>query len=146
VLLLLARFVGAGSLATAPEPARGLAALGRLVGAAPWEELLFRVGVYGGLFLLVRRSAGFLGLATPLARAGGELAALLASAVLFALFHLEPVQRLLGSPGEPFHRGVFLWRVAAGILLGALFRWRGFGVAAWAHAVFNLGLALGIRA
>ena len=32
----------------------------------------------------------------------------------------------------------------AGILLGLLFRWRGPGVAAWSHGLFNLALLLGI--
>lgn len=140
----LVGWLGAGSLVSAPERTRALVPALRLVGAAPWEELVFRVGLYGGLFLLVRRSAAFLGLHTGPSLALAELAALLASAVLFALFHLDAVQRLLGGPGEVFHRGLFLWRVSAGILLGALFRWRGFGVAAWAHAVFNLGIALGL--
>lgn len=117
----------------------------RLVGAAPWEELLFRVGLYGVVYLLVGQVSVFLGLASRLARFGAELGALLASALLFAWFHLDSAQGLLATGGEPFHRGLFLWRVSAGILLGGLFRWRGLGVAAWAHAVFNLGIALGVR-
>lgn len=140
----LAAWLGSAPLATAPEPARGLLLALRLAGAAAWEELLFRVALYGGLFLLVRRTGAFLGLASPLAQGTAELAALLASAALFALFHLEAVQRGLGGSGEPFHAGLFLWRLSAGILLGGLFRWRGLGVAAWAHAVFNLGIALGL--
>jgi len=134
------------TLVAAPPPPRSLAACLRLMGAAPWEELLFRVGVYGGLFLAARRTSAFLGLESHGARLLAELAALLGSALLFAWFHLDSAQRLLGSSGEPYQSGLFLWRVSAGILLGALFRWRGFGVAAWAHAVFNLGIALGIQA
>lgn len=124
------------------ETPRALPGALRLAGAAPWEEGLFRVGVYGILFLLVARSASFLGLGNAPRVLAAELVALLGSALAFAAFHLEVVQRLLGSPGEPYRPGVFLWRVSAGILLGALMRWRGFGVAAWAHAVFNLGIAL----
>jgi membrane protease YdiL (CAAX protease family) len=115
------------------------------MGAAPWEELVFRVGVYGALFLVARRTSAFLGLESLGERFVAELAALLGSAFLFAWFHLESAQRLIGSAGEPYQHGLFLWRVSAGILLGGLFRWRGFGVASWAHAVFNLGIALGIR-
>lgn len=124
------------------EAPRALPAALRLAGAAPWEELLFRVGVYGILFLLVARSARFLGLGDAPRVLVAELSALLGSALLFAVFHLDLVQRLLGSPGEPYRPGVFLWRVSAGILLATLMRWRGLGVAAWAHAVFNLGIAL----
>lgn len=146
LLTVLERWLWPEPLELAPPPARGLSAALRLIGAAPWEELLFRVGLYGGLFLLARRTSAFLGLESRAARVLAELAALLGSACLFAWFHLQSAQRLLGSTGESFHAGLFLWRVSAGILLGALFRWRGFGVAAWAHAVFNLGIALGLQA
>jgi len=128
----------------APEPPRSLAAVLTLLGAAPWEELLFRVATYGMLFLLVSRAAAFLG-APPAIRAyGAEWIALLGSALAFAAFHLDAVQSSVGARGEPFRSALFLWRVAAGILLAALFRWRGLGVSAWAHAVFNLGIALGV--
>jgi len=146
LLLLLQGWLGGEPLVAASPPARSLASCLRLMGAAPWEELLFRVGAYGALFLAARRIVVFLGLASRLASVVAELAALLGSALVFAWFHLDSAQRLLGNVGEPYHGGLFLWRVSAGILLGALFRWRGFGVAAWAHGVFNLGVALGIRA
>lgn len=144
-LSLLQEWLAAEPLLSVPTSPRSLPASLRLVGAAPWEELLFRVGLFGGVFVLVRRVSSFLGLETSASRFGAELTALLGSALLFAWFHLDSAQRLLGGQGEPFHRGLFLWRVSAGICLGGLFRWRGFGVASWAHAVFNLGIALGIR-
>ena len=146
LLFLLQGWLASELVGVAPPPARSLPACLRLMGAAPWEELLFRVGVYGALFFAVRRTTAFLGLASPLATLAAELAALLGSALLFAWFHLDSAQHVLGSVGEPYHGGLFLWRVSAGILLGVLFRWRGLGVAAWAHGVFNLGVALGIRA
>jgi hypothetical protein len=144
LLALLQVWLHAAPPPETPEPARTLPAVLRLVGAAPWEELFFRVGIYGALFLVVRHASGFLGLHAGPARAGAELLALLGAALLFALFHLDALQRLIGSAGEPYHSGLFLWRVSAGILLAALFRWRGFGVASWAHATFNLGIALGL--
>jgi len=145
LLFVLQGWLAHEPLSAAPVAPRGLVATMRLLGSAPWEELLFRVALYGSVFLLVRRGSAFLGLHSRLARLGAELGALLASALVFAWFHLDSAQHLLGGSGEPFHRGLFLWRVSAGLVLGALFRLRGFGVAAWAHAVFNLGIALGIR-
>lgn len=145
LLVVLQRVLDAPAIGLLREPARTLPWLLRLVGAAPWEELLFRVGLYGLVFLAVRHASGFLGLETRAARFASELAALLGSALLFAAFHLDAVQRPLGFPGQPFHAGLFTWHVSAGILLGGLFRWRGFGAAAWCHALFNLGLALGLR-
>lgn len=145
LLFLLQGWLAAEPLRVALAQAPALGSILRLIGAAPWEELLFRVGLYGIVYLVVRQGVSFLGLQSLLARFGAEFAALLVSALLFAWFHLDAAQRLLGTSGEPFHRGLFLWRVSAGLLLGGLFRWRGLGVAAWAHALFNLGIALGIR-
>jgi hypothetical protein len=51
--------------------------------------------------------------------------------------------QVLGRGGEPFRAAVFTWRLFAGILLGTLFRWRGPGVAAWSHALFDLFLSTG---
>ena len=115
----------------------------RLVGAAVWEELLFRVGLYGLFFLFAARVSGFFGLSRSIALLVGDLVALLGSSVIFAAFHLATFQRWLGYGGEPFDAAVFLWRLLAGLLLAGLFRWRGLGVSAWAHGLFNLALALG---
>jgi len=126
-----------------PASPPGLFAVLRLMGGAAWEEILFRVGFLGLLYLLAFRSATFLGVRASFARLLAELLGILGSAFLFGTFHLDPVQRNLGLSGEPFALEVFLWRVLAGTLLGGLFRWKGMGVAAWAHALLNVGLALG---
>ncbi len=126
-----------------PEAPPALPSVLRLLGAAGWEELLFRAGVYGILYLVLFRSTAFLGTPSAAARVVAELAAMLGSAVFFAAFHLEVVQRELGLAGEAFAPEVFLWRVLCGLALAGLFRWRGLGVASWAHGVLNLGLALG---
>ena len=145
LLVLALTWLGTSAPRAAAEPARGLVAMLRLCGSAPWEEFLFRGACYGLLFLVVARGARFLGAPATLERYAGELVALLGSALLFAAFHLDPVQRWLDVPGESALAGAFLWRVSAGLLLGALFRWRGLGAASWAHALFNLGIALGVR-
>ncbi len=120
-----------------------LAGAARLVGGSVWEELLFRVGVFGVVYLLVARLAGFFGAPRAAAAVLGEVAALLGSSLVFAAIHLEAVAHPLGLGGEPFDAGAFLWRTMAGIALAGLFRWRGLGVAAWAHGLFNFALALG---
>jgi len=144
LLVLLHGWLGAEPLQVADPAPRSLPRVLRLVGAAPWEEAFFRVGAYSGAYLVLRRLLEFFGLAGRAVQAAGELGALLVSAVLFALFHLDLVQTHLGARGEPYHAGLFAWRLSAGIVLGGLFRWQGLAVAAWAHALFNLGLALGI--
>lgn len=127
-----------------PEDAPGIWSALRLVGGAPWEELLFRVGIFGILYLLMARIAGFLGLGRSAALWTGDLFAMVGSSVAFAAFHLAAVQSLLGASGEAFEPGTFLWRLLAGLLLAGLYRWRGLGTAACAHGFFNLGLALGV--
>lgn len=124
----------------APPP---LELLARVAGGAAWEELVFRLAAYGIVFLAVVRLAAFFGVAAASAAPAGDLAALLATSVFFAAFHLDLLTRPLGAGGEPFERGVFLWRLLAGLCLAALFRWRGLAVAAWAHGIFNAALLLG---
>lgn len=148
LLVYLLSFFGATNVAWDLPVGRsdqtpGLAHAARLVGSAPWEELLFRVGAYGVIFLATARISAFLGLARSPALLLADVAALVSSSLLFAAFHLDAIRRVLGESGEPFDQRVFLWRVLAGLVLAGLFRWRGLGVAAWTHALFNLALALG---
>jgi membrane protease YdiL (CAAX protease family) len=58
--------------------------------------------------------------------------AVLLSAALFAAHHHPPV----GS--EPFSTAHFLFRTLAGIYLGVLFVWRGYGLAAGTHVAYNV--------
>jgi hypothetical protein len=128
-------------------PAPSLATGALVAAAGAWEEILCRVLLYGLLMLAVRRSALLLRCPSSVATWAGEILGLAGSALLFAALHLESVlahfSGLIGSGGEPFEAAIFTWRLSAGILLGLLFRWRGPGVAAWTHALFNLGLLLG---
>lgn len=128
-----------GGPRTSPELARAAFHLG----GGAYEELLFRVAVYGALVFLARQVCQFLGAGARVARAVAESAGLLGQAALFAVMHLAAVLALWGEGGEEFHPAVFTYRVLAGILLGLLFRWRGPGVAAWTHGLFNLALLLG---
>lgn len=121
----------------------GLDEAGLLLGAGGWEELAFRFLAYSLFFLLARHVASFLGLSLFWARVAGDVAGVLGSAALFAAFHLGSFTAWLGPGGEPYDGALFAWRFLAGLLLGLLFRWRGLGVAAWAHGLFNVALALG---
>lgn len=132
-----------GPLPAVAEPAPHLARAAQLLGGAAYEELVFRVLAYALLCLLVQRASAFLGLSTGGSRLAGELAGLVGSAFLFAAFHLELFTSWISHGGEAFSAAVFTWRVLAGMLLALLFRWRGPGVAAWTHGLFNLALFLG---
>lgn len=138
--------VGADELGLAPHAPGGavdVARAARAFGAGAWEELLFRVVGYSALFVLARGVAGFFCAGESAGRWLAEGWAVLGSALLFAAGHLDAATRFVGLEGETFDSGVFLWRAVAGVFLAGLFRWRGPGVAAWSHGLFNLALILG---
>ena len=114
-----------------------------LCGGAAYEEIVFRLGLLSLAYLAARRAALALGISEATARWLAELFALALSGTAFAAAHLSGFLALFGSGGQTWNAAVFTWRLLAGILLGVLFRWRGLGVAAWAHALFDLALVLG---
>jgi hypothetical protein len=94
------------------------------VGAGIYEEVLFRLVLFSGLVALLRITfmPSFLAV----------VAAAAASAALFSAAHH------VGPFGEPFDRYVFLFRLLAGLYFAVVFRLRGFGVAAGAHALYDV--------
>lgn len=126
-------------MTTAPPLASTL----RLFGSAAWEEVVFRLGCYSILFFAIAHLGRFFGLGRPLSLAVADISGLVGSSLIFASFHLEVFQRWIEQDGGASSSTGFLWRLVAGLLLAGLYRWRGLGVAAWAHGVFNLGLTLG---
>jgi hypothetical protein len=101
------------------------------IGAGIYEEVLFRLILFSGLVVVLRLAFLPTLAALPLAA--------LASAVLFSAAHH------FGPFGEPFDQGVFLFRTLAGLYFTVVFRLRGFGVAAGAHALYDVvvGLRMG---
>jgi hypothetical protein len=126
----------------ARAPALASAAL--VFGAGAWEELLFRVGAYSLLYWLGLRLATALGAREAPARGAAELLGLGGSALLFALAHFDPVPSWIGLAPRPASPALFAWLCLGGVLLGLIFRWRGPGVAAWAHGLFNVALWVGV--
>lgn len=137
-------YVGAmmmGQSADVPELRRAAF----VMGGAAFEELLFRVIVVAIAFLVVRRGAGWMGMGGRLSSLFAAVTATAVSAMLFAFSHTEIVARWMGGGGEPWDPALFTWRAASAVLLTAIVFWRGVGVAAWAHAFFNLSLLIGIH-
>jgi hypothetical protein len=98
------------------------------LGAGLYEELLFRV-------ILV----------TALARLGTMLGwkpliagafATLVGALLFSAFHY------VGPYGDRLELSSFAFRAIAGVLFSGLYLLRGFGIAAWTHAIYDIVLSL----
>ncbi len=115
-----------------------------IVGGAAYEEIVFRVGVYSLLSTAIWRAALALGQAGRLAQGVAHGLAALGSAALFAAFHLQAVQSVLGQGGSEYDAALMAWLLAAGLVLATIFRWRGLGVAGITHALFNLFLWIGI--
>ncbi|MGQ0551937.1 MAG: CPBP family intramembrane glutamic endopeptidase [Planctomycetota bacterium] len=95
------------------------------VGAGLWEELVFRLALMGGLLLLLVQ-------VFRVPRRTALLFAVLVSALLFALYHH------VGSAGEPLAPGRFVFRAAAGTILGLLFAARGLAVVVYMHVFYDL--------
>jgi len=109
-----------------PGAAPWLAVVMTSIGAGVYEELLFRLLLVGGaVFILshVLKDDSF----------GARLAVVLIAAALFSGAHVIDNPRL-------FAWVPFLFRAAAGTYLGFIFLYRGFGIAAGVHILFDLVL------
>jgi hypothetical protein len=103
----------------------------QFIGAGIYEEFLFRVGLFGVIYLLVRVAL------IP------KLFALLLAAVIAAL--VFSAAHHWGASGEPMDPARFVFRAAAGLVFTALYVTRGLGVAVGAHAGYNIlvGVSVG---
>lgn len=140
---LLGAFVAMPTLGAGGAEVPAIAKAGFVLGAAAWEEILCRLMLYGALLVVGRRLAAFFGAGERSAAALGEILGLVGSAAAYVALHMAAFTSWLGAGGETFEPSAFTWRFVTGILLGLLFRWRGAGVAAWTHGLFNLALLLG---
>lgn len=95
------------------------------LGAGVWEELVFRLGLLGGLTVLLRRVTG-----CPTGPATAT--AVVLSALVFAAYHH------IGAGGEELQLGRFAFRTLAGTILGVLFVARGLAVVVYMHVFYDL--------
>lgn len=98
------------------------------LGAGIYEELLFRVLLVSGLVAVGARLAW--------SRPVSITVAVLGSALVFSSFHY------VGSLGDEFTVPSFAYRAVAGVILSGLYVARGFGITAWTHALYDIGLTL----
>ena len=99
------------------------------IGAGIYEEVLFRLLLFSALLFVLRLVTLPPLLAVPLAAAG--------SAALFSGAHH------VGPFGEAYDPYVFLFRTLAGVYFALVYRLRGFGIAAGAHALYDV--VVGVR-
>ena len=114
------------------------------MGGAAYEEIVFRIGILALGYVGVRQLFRVFGSSERFAAVAGAIGGGVLSATSFAASHVAAATSWLGPGGEAFSSSAFAWRTAAGLLLAGLVCWRGVGVAAWAHAFYNLGRMLGI--
>ena len=98
------------------------------LGAGLYEELVFRLVLCGGSILLLLK----LGLKTGPA----AFISVMASSFIFSLFHY------IGPYADAWQVTSFTFRLIAGIAFAGLFYARGFAVAAWTHALYDVFLLL----
>ena len=93
-------------------------------GAGLYEEVVFRLVILGGVLFLFRDVVEI----KPFV--AGVLALLISSAAFSAAHFL--------AGAETLHWGRFVYRLLAGVALGVIFLVRGFGIAAWTHALYDV--------
>lgn len=133
----LMRFAGSyvvGSLRLAPPPVavmgENFTAFSGLImslGAGFYEEIAFRVGLFGLGALLLKATFGK-GTKGILLVVGWAVVA----ACVFAGWHN------VGALGEPFSLPAFVFRAVCGLVLTAIFVFRGFAPAVWTHALYDV--------
>jgi hypothetical protein len=100
------------------------------LGAGIYEEVIFRLGLYGGVAFILRGAL----VPKPLA----ILLAACLSAIAFATVHH------LGARGEAVDGYVFAFRALAGLLFVGIYALRGFGVAVGAHACYDVLVGIAV--
>ncbi|PSQ88920.1 MAG: CPBP family intramembrane metalloprotease, partial [Bacteroidetes bacterium QS_4_64_154] len=130
VALLVSSAVGALFAAVPPSEGALWTRVALSIGAGIYEELVFRVLLVGGLALLFRAL-----MESPVQ--AHVLAALLGAALFSGVHYVGPL-------GDPFALPSFTFRFLFGLALNALFLGRGFGVAAWTHALYDVMVVTGL--
>ena len=135
-------FAAIGSHAPPPLSLQGTHAFGQLVaflGAGIYEELLFRVMLFPAVAALLRL------VGTP--RRTSWIVAIFVSSLAFASAHYQ-LDLMVGnfhlvtSYGDSFEWTSFAFRFGAGIYFATLLLTRGFGIAAGAHAFYDILVSL----
>lgn len=107
------------------EALTGLQKFALSLGAGLYEELFFRVILVSLLILLFNKFFNNVKWASI-------TTAVILSAMLFSAMHY------MGSMGDLFTFSSFLYRFIFGLILNGIYVWRGFGVTAWTHALYDV--------
>lgn len=111
----------------APQGVESLSTIQQLalsLGAGIYEELFFRVILVSLLLFILKYMVQTKWLRYTLA--------MVIAALLFSTVHY------IGDLGDTFTLGSFLFRFLFGLALNAIYIFRGFGMAAWTHAIYDI--------
>ncbi len=100
-------------------------------GAGFYEELFFRVCCFGGLYYLAKR---VIGIETTIS----WVIAAVVSSVIFSLAHF------IGMVGDMFGWYPFFFRLIGGLYFCLIYYFRGFAVAVYAHAIYDILLVFSL--
>lgn len=101
------------------------------IGAGLYEELAFRVILVGGLYWVLSQFFA------ERKRFVAYVIAAVIGALIFSWIHY------IGSLGDAFTLSSFTFRFLFGLALNVVFLVRGFGVAAWTHALYDVMIVTG---
>lgn len=105
------------------------------IGAGLYEELVFRVILVGGLYWILKH---WIAKQMKMSPRAAYVVAAIVGALLFSWVHY------LGSLGDVFTISSFTFRFLFGLALNLIFLIRGFGVAAWTHALYDVYVVTGL--
>lgn len=127
ILMSAAAAYVVGSLALAAGSSVGFGAgVVMSLGAGLYEEIAFRVVLFGVPALLIRLWVG------PLRRWLWTLAWAAVAAAVFSAWHY------VGALGDPFELKSFVFRWVCGVAFTAIYVLRGFAPAVWTHALYDI--------
>lgn len=95
------------------------------IGAGLYEEIVFRLIIMGGMFWGMMKLPKF-------PKIGAAIIAVVASSLVFSAIHY------VGNMADPFTLGSFSFRFFAGVILAVIFYIRGFAVAVYTHAIYDI--------
>jgi hypothetical protein len=102
------------------------------LGAGFYEEFFFRFLFIGFPFVLLDN------MYPEKKMYGIKFIIFVVSAAVFSYIHY------VGAGGDIFTWKSFVFRMGAGMVLGIIFLLRGFGIAAWTHAIYDILIVFGL--
>ncbi len=133
VYAMLMRAAGAWAVGSLPMTAGGpldrpgaFTGIVMSLGAGFYEEVVYRVGLYGGGAWLIKLVFGKVPAFVM------QIGWAVICAMAFSAWHY------VGPYGDPWDLQSFVFRATCGLVLTAIYAFRGFAPAVWTHAVYDI--------